>query len=80
MNLENSTLKDFIQTARISEDTFYGIVLPTWDGMTREKKEEFLSKVLVIGTEKGFMKVNLINKQGQTVAFAAPGKIEISNP
>lgn len=80
VNLDNSLLKEYIQTARISGDTFYGIVLPSWDGLTREKQEEFLSKVRVIGNEKGFVRVNLMNKQGKTVGYASEKKIEISSP
>lgn len=80
VNLDNSSLKEHIQTARISGDTFYGIVLPSWDGLSREKKEEFLSKIMLIGGEKGFARVNLINKQGRTVGFASPEKVEVSNP
>lgn len=80
VNLENSSLKEHIQTARISGDIFYGIVLPSWDLLSREQKEEFISKVLLVGSEKGFSRVNLINKQGKTVGFASPQKVEISNP
>lgn len=80
VNLDNSSLKEHIQTARISGDTFYGIVLPSWDELTYEKKEEFLSKVMLIGNEKGFLRVNLIDRQGKTVGFASPEKVEVSNP
>ena len=80
VNLDNSQLKEHIQTARISGDTFYGIVLPTWDGLTREKKEEFLGKVMLIGNEKGFVRVTLMDRQGKTVGFASPEKVEVSNP
>ena len=80
VNLDNSSLKEHIQTARISGDTFYGIVLPSWEGLAREKKEELLSKVLLIGNEKGFLRVNLIDRRGKTVGFASPEKVEVSNP
>lgn len=80
VNLDNSSLKEHIQIARLSGDTFYGIVLPSWDGLTREKKEEFLTKVLLIGNEKGFVRVNLIDRQGKTVGYASREKVEVSNP
>jgi hypothetical protein len=80
VNLDNSSLKEHIQTARISGDTFYGIVAPSWDSLTREKKEQFVSRIMMIGNEKGFVRVNLIDKQGKTVGFASSEKIEISNP
>lgn len=80
VNLENSSLKEFIQTARISEETFYGIVLPSWDGLSREKKEEFLKKLLQIGSEKNFIRVNLLDRKGKTVGYASPEKVEVGNP
>lgn len=80
INLENSSLKDYVQTARLNGDMFYGIITPNWDNMNNEKKEEFLRKVVLIGGEKGFVKVTLMNKQGRTVGYASPEKVEVYNP
>ncbi len=80
VNLENSSLKEYIQTARLSGDMFYGIVEPKWDVLATDKKEEFLRKVILIGGEKGFAKVTLMNNQGRTVGFASPEKLEVYNP
>ncbi len=80
VNLDNPALKEHIQTARISSDTFYGVVLPSWDGLPGEKKQEILSQVMLLGSEKGFVRVNLINRQGKTVGFASPEKVEVGNP
>ena len=80
INLENSSLKDYVQTARLNGDMFYGIVTPNWDNMNNEKKEEFLRKVVLVGGEKGFVKVTLMNKQGRTVGYASPEKVEVYNP
>lgn len=79
VNLDNSSLKEVIQTARISTDTFYAVVTPQWDGMTREQKQEVMSKIMLIGTEKGFVRVSLMNKQGKVVGYASPDKVEIVN-
>lgn len=80
VNLENSSLKEHIETARLSSDTFYGIVLPSWDTLSREEKEGFLRKILLIGNEKGFVRVNLLNRQGDSVGYATPEKVEVINP
>lgn len=80
VNLDNSSLKDHIQTARLSGDMFYGIVNPNWDGLDTEKREELLRKIILIGGEKGFTRVTLMNKQGRTVGYASPEKVEIYNP
>lgn len=79
VNLENSMMKDYIQTARINDETFFGITLDTWENMNGEKKQEFLKKILEAGTEKGFKKVQLINQNGKSVGFASVEKVEVYN-
>ncbi len=79
VNLENSMMKDYIQTARINDETFFGITLDTWENMNGEKKQEFLKKILEAGSEKGFKKVHLINQNGKSVGYASVEKVEIYN-
>lgn len=80
VNLDNSSFKEHIQSARINGEMFYGIVNVNWEGLTSEKKEELLGKILVTGGEKGFRQVTLMNKQGSSVGYASAEKIEIYNP
>ncbi len=81
VNLDNSSLKEVLMNpAKISDETFYGITLESWAGMSLEKKEELLKKILSIGSEKGFKKVHLMNDKGQAVGFAGDEKVEIYNP
>ena len=80
VNLDNSSLKEYIQAARINNEMFYGVVTPAWDSLDKQKKEELLSSIVLIGGEKGFVKVHLMNKQGRTVANASPEKLEIVSP
>ena len=80
VNLENSSLKENIQTARISNNIFFGIVLPSWNDLPQPKKEEILKKIISIGGDKGFVKVQLLNNKGKTVGFATTEKVEVYNP
>lgn len=79
VNLENSEFKDFIQTARIDNDTFFGITTSAWESLNSERKEEMLKKLLSIGTEKNYKKVHLINSGGKAVGFASEEKAEVYN-
>jgi hypothetical protein len=79
VNLENSEFKDFIQSARIDNDTFYGITTNAWESLNSERKEEMLKKLLNVGTEKNYKKVHLINSGGKAVGFASAEKAEVYN-
>ena len=80
VNLENSSLKENITTARITGDTFSAVVLPTWNNLTAGSKEGLLKKIISIGNDKGFKNVQLLNDNGKIVGSASPGKIEVHNP
>lgn len=75
VNLETSSLKEYLKTARISEDTFYGITLPSWDTLSVERREEVLRKVMSIGDEKGYKKVVFLTGKGEMISFATKDKV-----
>lgn len=77
VNLENSSLKEFLQAARIGDQTFHGTTLPAWEALTDEKKEEALKKIFSIGADKGYAKVHLTDKDGKTVGLASAEKVEV---
>ena len=80
VNLENSSLKENIHTAQIKSEIFTASVLPSWNELASEKKEELLKKVMSIGGDKGFKQVQLLNDKGKVVGFASREKVEILNP
>ena len=77
VDLENSILKEHIKVGRISGDTFYGLMLPSWDALPKDKRQEFLQKVLQAGSEKGYKQVNLIGKDGKLAAYASATRFEV---
>lgn len=80
VNLENSSLKESIQTARINGETFSASVLPAWNNLPDSRKEEILKKIVSIGGDKGFNKVQLVNNEGKIVGLASPEKVDIYKP
>lgn len=80
VNLENSAFKDYVQTARINQETFIGVVSPAWDVVNDDKKTEMLNKLLSVGKEKGFNKIHLLNNQGETVGYATEAEIKVIRP
>lgn len=79
MNLENSMLKEYLSEAVIQDATLNGVVLPTWNHLTEEKKKDVLKQMLNFGGEKGYKKVQLVNKESKTVGTAVDGLITISD-
>ncbi|HXG85167.1 MAG TPA: hypothetical protein VNI84_14195 [Pyrinomonadaceae bacterium] len=79
VNIDNSSLKEYIKEARIGNNTFFAVVLPSWNTLSGEKKEDVLKKIVSIGGDKGFENVHLISGEGKSVGTAAPGIIEVKN-
>lgn len=80
VSLENSFFKDYLQTARISQEIFIGVVNPAWKDMSKERKEEVLGKLLDVGKEKGYNKVHLLNQEGETVGQATADDVRVIDP
>jgi hypothetical protein len=77
-NLANSPLKEFYKTAKINKDTLFAITMPEWESLSKETKEDILKKTLSEGSQKGYLKVHLINGEGKTVGFASEKGIELT--
>lgn len=78
MNLGNSMLKEYLEEARIQDETLNGIVLPAWAKLSDDKKKEVLKQTLILGGEKGYKKVELKNKEGKTVGTAEGENISVA--
>ncbi len=78
VNLDNSALKEFFSSARISKDRMYLVALPTWDGLSKDVKEDILKKTLTVGGEKGYNKIVVLDKTGKTISIASSEGINLS--
>jgi hypothetical protein len=71
VNLDSSSLKEYFKTARISKNTFFAVAESAWDRLSRDVKEDVLKKTLAVGSEKGYDKIHVLDKDGKTIAFAS---------
>ena len=53
------------------------LLLPTWENLSKEKKQEILQKLYQDGKDKGYSQVNLINKDGKPAGFASATRFDI---
>ena len=80
VTVENTILKQYIKTAKISGETFYGQMLPVWDTLPKDKREELLQVVFKAAQEKGCKQVTLISKDGKPAAYVSATRTEVIMP
>lgn len=79
-DLTSSPFREDLKLAKVSGETFYGVLQPSWETMTKEKQQELVQKIYQTGAGKNWMKVNLMNSQGKTVAFMSATRSDIISP
>lgn len=77
VGIEDPLYRDYVESARVSNETLYGLLLPTWENLSKEKKQEILQKLYQDGKSKGYSQVNLINKDGKPAGFASATRFDI---
>lgn len=80
VNIENFEYKDYIKTARIDNEIFFGITTEAWEELNGEKKVELLKKIQSVGDKQNYKQVQLFNLDGKSVGFATAEKAESYNP
>lgn len=71
INMEESAFRDYFKAARIDNDTFYAVTLPSWKDLSTENKEDIINKILAKGKTQGYKKIHLMNNDGKTVGSAS---------
>lgn len=77
---KDTPFRDDIKIAKISGDTLYVVMLPSWETMTKEKQLELLKAIYQYSAGKDWLNVNLMNSTGRTVGFASATRLELVSP
>lgn len=80
VNLDNAVFKEHIKTAKIAGETFHGVLLPSWNDLSKEKREEYIKKIMQAGPAMNFKQVNLIKADGKQAGFASAERVDIEMP
>ncbi len=80
VDLEGSPINEHVKIGKIRGDTFCGLLKVSWDAMPKEKREEFVQRVLQEGAERGYKQVDLITKDGKSAAYASATRLEVYMP
>lgn len=73
-------LDEHIQTAKVSQDVFYGLLKPSWDVLPKEKRQEYMQKVLQSCKEYKCSQVTFITKDGKTAGYASATRLDVNMP
>lgn len=76
-DLADSPFRDDVKVAKISGETFYGIMKPAWETMTKEKQQDVLQRIQQTGKTDGWTSVSLMNSTGKTVGYASLTRTEL---
>lgn len=80
VNLDNALFRDHIKSAKIAGETFHGVVLPSWETLAKDKREEYLKKIQQAGPTMGFKQVNLLKEDGKQAGFASATRTDVEMP
>lgn len=77
---ESAGLGEHVKTAKVSSDTLYCLLQPSWDLQSKEKRTEVLQKALQIAQQQGAKQVQFINKDGKQAGFASAARLDVVMP
>ena len=78
--VSSDMMAEFVKTGRVSNQIFYGVLKENWETLPKEKRSEFVQKLLAQGGQLGYTQVSLVNKDGKHAAYASKDKLEVQMP
>ena len=78
--MENPVAQEHVNTSRISGETFYALMQPSWDMLPKEKRTEVLQAIYQTATEKGCKQVRLTSRDGKAAGYATSTRSEVIMP
>lgn len=70
-------LKKYVRSPRATKDTMYAITEPAFESLDSDGKKVVLGKLQKFAGTMNYPKVNLINPEGRSVAFASKDRFEL---
>lgn len=77
VKLDSSEINANLVSLTASNETLYATAKPTFVLMGDEQKSEFLKMAVNVATERGLKRVNVIDADGRTIAFASKDRIDL---
>jgi len=74
--IDNPEIKPFIKTAKISSSILSAVVTPGFEEMKQGEQRTMAQKLQLLGAQKGYDRVTIMNGQGKTIAYATKDRVE----
>ncbi len=78
VDLEKSSFKTYIHSARIHNKTLFASITPAWKKLPLREKERILGRIQIAGTDRGYDKVQLTKSDGSSVGFASKNGVNLN--
>ena len=77
IKVEDPELVRFIKSSRSSRDMLYAVVTPEFEQLNPQERIGILAKVRAFAETKNLPKVNLLNSNGRSEAYASKDRLEL---
>lgn len=80
VSIQDTQLAEQVRVAKLSGENLYLQMNPSWDAFPKEKRQEYLQRMMREGPAIGFKQVTLINSNGKYAGFASATRIDVVMP
>jgi hypothetical protein len=80
VDVQNLPVGEFVKAAKVSGDNLYFLLKPSWDGLPKEKRQQFLQSGYKMAVELKCKQVILTAKDGKSAGYMSATKSEIVMP
>jgi hypothetical protein len=80
VSFQNNQIAEQIRVAKLSGENLYLQMNATWDVLPKEKRQEYLQRVMQEAPAMGFKQVTLINNDGKYAGFASSSRLDVVMP
>jgi hypothetical protein len=76
----NAVVHEHLKTAKVSNDILYGLLDQSWEVLPKEKRVDYVQRLLAQGPDLGYTQVNLMTREGKQAAYGSRDKLEVQMP
>jgi hypothetical protein len=80
VSFQNNQIAEQIKVAKLSGENLYLQMNASWEVLPKEKRQEYLQRLMQEAPAMGFKQVTLINNDGKYAGFASSSRLDVVMP